>query len=273
MQSADILIYRAMFVPVGEDQIPHIEITRRNRPPLQPSTAASRALKKSRSRRQENGQQKSPPVRRTAHPLPARRRRSAGIRPALLADTQNLSIGDRERLFGYLENKGKVILVEPQALLTETSRMPAWMARRCPELRQRHLPARRPAAVAKSARHAHRPGARAPHRLKAARTNARVAAALQVPTATPDWVQSGCRSAGIGCLECKQPVIDGILAEQQPMFERAQQYLDDPHPGEDIVADGCERARAIARNHARRARSHGSGLRLMPACITPVGRQ
>ena len=71
---------------------------------------------------------------------------------------------------------------------------------------------------------------------------------------THDWVQSGCRSAGIGCLDCKQPVIDGILAEQQPMFERAQQYLDDPTLVKSIVADGCERARQIAQETMRDVR-------------------
>ena len=69
-----------------------------------------------------------------------------------------------------------------------------------------------------------------------------------------DWVQKGCRSAGIGCLDCKQPVIDGILAEQQPMFERAQQYLDDPTLVKSIVADGCERARQIAQETMRDVR-------------------
>ena len=43
---------------------------------------------------------------------------------ALLHEQQNISIGDRERLFGYLEGGGKVILPEPKSLLTESSKMP-----------------------------------------------------------------------------------------------------------------------------------------------------
>ncbi len=60
------------------------------------------------------------------------------------------------------------------------------------------------------------------------------------------WVQQGCRSAGIGCLECKQPVIDAVLAEQKPMRERAPRYLDDPTLVRNIIADGCEKARKLA---------------------------
>ena len=66
-----------------------------------------------------------------------------------------------------------------------------------------------------------------------------------------DWVQKGCRSAGIGCLECKQPVIDAVLAELKPIRERAQPYLDDPTLVRNIIADGCEKARKLAQETLR----------------------
>ena len=69
-----------------------------------------------------------------------------------------------------------------------------------------------------------------------------------------DWVQKGCRSAGIGCLECKQPVIDAVLAEQKPIRERAQRYLDDPTLVRNIIADGCEKARKLAQETMRDVR-------------------
>jgi tryptophanyl-tRNA synthetase len=72
--------------------------------------------------------------------------------------------------------------------------------------------------------------------------------------ACKEWVQQGCRTAGIGCIECKQPVIDGILAEQAPMRERAQIYLDDPTLVKNIIADGCEKARDLARETMRDVR-------------------
>ena len=71
---------------------------------------------------------------------------------------------------------------------------------------------------------------------------------------TRAWVTQGCKSAGIGCIECKQPVIDGILAEQQPMRERAQPYLDHPQLVRDIVDAGTDRARITARQTMREVR-------------------
>ena len=73
-------------------------------------------------------------------------------------------------------------------------------------------------------------------------------------TEVREWVQQGCKSAGIGCLECKQPVIDGILAEQQPMRERARAYQEDPTLVRNIVEDGCERARKLAQETMRDVR-------------------
>mgnify|MGYP002144073810 CR=1 FL=1 len=72
--------------------------------------------------------------------------------------------------------------------------------------------------------------------------------------ACKEWVQQGCKTAGIGCIECKQPVIDGILKEQVPMRERAQMYLDDPTLVKNIIADGCEKARELARETMRDVR-------------------
>ena len=68
------------------------------------------------------------------------------------------------------------------------------------------------------------------------------------------WVRRGCTSAGIGCLECKQPVIDAVLAEQKPMRERAEPYLKDPTLVRSIVADGCEKARKLAQETLRDVR-------------------
>jgi tryptophanyl-tRNA synthetase len=72
--------------------------------------------------------------------------------------------------------------------------------------------------------------------------------------ATREWAAHGCRTAGIGCLDCKQPVIDGILREQQPMLERAQKYMDDPSLLRAIAADGCDKARKFAQETMRDVR-------------------
>ena len=68
------------------------------------------------------------------------------------------------------------------------------------------------------------------------------------------WVQKGCTTAGIGCLECKQPVIDSVLAELAPIRERAQAYLDDPTLVKNILADGCDKARVLATETMREVR-------------------
>jgi tryptophanyl-tRNA synthetase len=72
--------------------------------------------------------------------------------------------------------------------------------------------------------------------------------------ATRDWVLRECKSAGIGCLECKQPIVDAVLEEQKPMQERAQIYLDDPTLVRNIIADGCEKARKLASETMRDVR-------------------
>ena len=59
-------------------------------------------------------------------------------------------------------------------------------------------------------------------------------------------MRKGCTTAGIGCIECKQPVIESVLAELAPMRERAQAYLDDPTLVKNILADGCDKARKLA---------------------------
>ena len=62
------------------------------------------------------------------------------------------------------------------------------------------------------------------------------------------WAQEGCMSAGIGCLDCKQPVIDAVLEEQRPIRERSKEFLDDPDTVRGIIDEGCEVAREAARD-------------------------
>ena len=175
----------------------------------------------------------------------------------MLADTQNLSHGDRERLFGYLENKGKTILVEPEALLTEASRMPGLDGQKMSKSYGNGIFLREaPESVTRKIRSMPTDPARVRRTDPGNPDKCPVWQLHQVYTGeqTHKWVKAGCTSAGIGCLECKQPVIDGVLAEQKPMFERAQQYLDDPTLVKNIVADGCEKARKLAEDTMRDVR-------------------
>lgn len=56
-----------------------------------------------------------------------------------------------------------------------------------------------------------------------------------------EWVQKGCCLVGIGCFDCKQLVVEGILCEQQLMFECVQKYMDDLLLLCVIVVDGCDK--------------------------------
>lgn len=259
LQAADILIYRAQFVPVGEDQVPHVEMTREvarrfnylyGREPGFEEKALE-AVKKLGSKRakmylelrvafQERGDEDA-----------------LEQAKALLQEAQSLSMADRERLFGFLEGARKIILPEPQALLTTASRMPGIDGQKMSKSYGNTISVReQPEDVIKKIRTMPTDPARV------RRTDVGDPARCPVwqlhtvysSEDTKQWVDKGCKSAGIGCLECKQPVIDAILAEQQPMFERAQKYLDDPSLLRSIIADGCDKARKVAQETMREVR-------------------
>jgi tryptophanyl-tRNA synthetase len=259
LQSADILIYRANRVPVGEDQVPHIEFTREiarrfnhvyGREPgfEQKAEAAikklgvkrSKLYRELRSRYQEQGDEEA-----------------LAAAKALLEGAANLSMGDRERLFGFLEGGGKMILSEPQALLTEASKMPGLDGQKMSKSYNNTITLRETAeSVARKIRTMPTDPARVRRSDPGDPDKCPVWEFHKVYSdqATRDWVQKGCRSAGIGCLECKQPVIDAVLKEQEPLRERAKAYLDDPTLVRNIIADGCDRARKLANETIRDVR-------------------
>ena len=259
LQAADILIYRAQHVPVGEDQVPHVEMTREvarrfnylyGREPGFEEKALE-AVKKLGSKRakmylelrvafQERGDDEA-----------------LEQAKALLQDAQSLSMADRERLFGFLEGARKIILPEPQALLTTASRMPGIDGQKMSKSYGNTISIReQPEDVIKKIRTMPTDPARVrrtdpgdPVRCPVWQLHA-----VYSNEETKQWVDKSCKSAAIGCLECKQPVIDAILAEQQPMFERAQKYLDDPSLLRSIIADGCDKARKVAQETMREVR-------------------
>jgi len=259
LQAADVLIYRAKYVPVGEDQVPHIEFMREiarrfnhvyGREPGFEDKALAAAKKlgsrkaklyrELRTRFQEQGD---------AQALESAR--------ALLDGAQNLSVADRERLFGYLEGGGRMILVEPEVLLTEASRLPGLDGAKMSKSYGNTIGLREDAeVVAKKIRTMPTDPARVKRSDPGDPDKCPVWQFHLVYSdeQTKRWVQQGCRTAGIGCLECKQPVIDKVLAEQAPMRERAQKYLDDPTLVRNIVADGCDKARDLARETMREVR-------------------
>jgi tryptophanyl-tRNA synthetase len=175
----------------------------------------------------------------------------------LLDEQQSLSLGDRERLFGYLEGGGKMILSEPRAMLTVASKMPGLDGQKMSKSYNNTISLREDEAeVSKKIRTMPTDPARIRRTDAGNPDKCPVWQLHQVYSNedTKQWVQKGCRSAGIGCIECKTPVIAAVLEEQKPMRERAQLYLDDPSLVRNIIADGCEKARKLANETMRDVR-------------------
>jgi len=259
LQAADILIYRANRVPVGEDQVPHIEFTREiarrfnhlygQEPGFEEK--AREAVKKLGSKRaklydelrtryQEKGEEDAL---EQAH--------------ALLDEAQSLSHGDRERLFGWLEGSRKMILVEPEAMLTPASRMPGLDGQKMSKSYGNTIALREGAdSISKKIRTMQTDPQRVRRTDPGDPEKCPVWQFHQIYSddEVKHWVREGCRSAGIGCIECKQPVIEGVLKEQEPMRERARMYEDDPQLVKNIIADGCEKARKLAQETMRDVR-------------------
>ena len=259
LMSADILIYRADKVPVGEDQIPHVEFTRElarrfnhmyGREPNFEEKAKEavaklgsknkRSFEHLRTRFQHDGDTGALELAR-----------------ALMQEAQSLSHVDRERLAGYLTGAGKQILVEPGYLLTEASKMPGLDGQKMSKSYNNTITLREDAAsvtqkvkrMPTDTNRVRRTDPGDPERCPVWQLHE-----VYSDAECKEWVQKGCRSAGIGCIECKQPVIDGILREQAPMQERAQKYLDQPALVRDIVADGKAKAGKLARETMRDVR-------------------
>ena len=176
---------------------------------------------------------------------------------AVLNEIQHLSAVDRERLFGYLEGTGKMILVEPGYLLTPESKMPGLDGQKMSKSYHNTITMRESEeSVAKKVKSMPTDTNRVRRTDPGDPARCPVWQLHQVysDASTKEWASHGCKTAGIGCIECKQPVIDGILKEQVPMRERAQMYLDDPTLVKNIIADGCEKARELARETMRDVR-------------------
>ncbi len=259
LQSADILIYKATQVPVGEDQIPHIEFTREIARRFNHiygketgfEEKAEAAIKKLGSKRsalyeemrnayQESGDEEA---------LEAAR--------AMIEEQQGLSLGDKERLLGYLEGGGKIILVEPEYKLTPASKMPGLDGQKMSKSYNNTISLREsPDVIAKQIKTMPTDPARIRRTDPGDPAKCPVWQLHEVYSddARKEWVQSGCKSAGIGCIECKQPVIEAVLEELKPIQERAAQYAEDPTLVKNVVAEGCERARKLARETMREVR-------------------
>lgn len=252
LQSADILIYRAGNVPVGADQVAHVELTREiarrfnhiyGREPgfEQHAEAAVKKMGKKAAR------------------IYVEHRRSYQERgdtealekaQALLASQQNLSVGDRERLFGYLEGGGRIILPEPQAMLTEVPKVLGMDGEKMSKSLDNTIRLREDPAIVEQKILTMRTDPARVRRNDPGDPDKCPVFSLHEIYSTSEvkrWATQGCRSAGIGCVDCKGPLIDAINAEQAPIRERAAQFESDPDMLRSILREGSEKARDTAR--------------------------
>ncbi len=264
LQSADILIYRAGKVPVGQDQVAHVEMTREvarrfnhlygREPDFEENAKlaiakmgkkAGRVYRDLRRRYVEQGDQQALETAR-----------------ALLKDQQNLTIGDQDRLFGYLEGVGRMILPEPQPVLTPDSKLPGTDGQKMSKSYGNTIALREDAdEVDRKIRTMPTDPARVRRTDPGDPEKCPVWQLHQVysDAETQDWVQKGCRSAGIGCIECKKPVIDAVNAQLEPVRARAAEFEDSPDLVKRVINDGCEKARDECRATLEDVR-HAMGL-------------
>jgi tryptophanyl-tRNA synthetase len=252
LQSADILMYRPEYVPVGEDQVAHVEITREiarrfnniygREPDFESRIAA--AVKRLGSRNaarytelrrqyQEQGNTEALAEART-----------------LVESGARLTVADRERLLGNLIGGGRGILPEPGALLTKSPKVPGLDGRKMSKSYGNTIGLREdPASVEKKLRAMQTDPARVRRSDPGEPEKCPVWDLHKIYSseATKDWVQKGCRTAGIGCLDCKKPMIEAVLKELATIRERAREFEENPDLVRGIVDEGCERAREAAR--------------------------
>ena len=252
LQSADVLLYKADFVPVGEDQVAHIELIREvarrfnflyGREPNFESLAID-AIKKM---GKKNGKLYSE-LRQSFQQ--DGNHESLNTARALLGNQHNLSIGDKDRLLGYLDGIGKIILTEPHAMLTEHAKMPGVDGQKMSKSYHNTISLREePQLVEKKILTMPTDPARIKRTDPGEPEKCPVWQLHKIYSddEVKSWVQSGCRTAGIGCIDCKRPIIEAINRELEPIQQSIKTYEGDLSSVKRIVAEGSEQAREEAK--------------------------
>jgi len=252
LQSADILVYKANYVPVGEDQESHVEITRE----------VARRFNHLYGREQDFEQKAEKAIKslgsRNATLYRSLRRKyqetgeaeSLEKARALVEANARITVADRERLLGYLEGTGVTILPEPAVLLTTSPKVPGLDGRKMSKSYNNTIGLREdPDEVAKKLKAMTTDPARVRRTDPGEPEKCPVWSLHKIYSTeeTKAWVQNGCRTAGIGCLDCKKPLIEKVVEEITQIRKRAQEYEDNPELVRGIIDEGCEKAREAAR--------------------------
>ena len=265
LQAADVLAYRAQLVPVGEDQAAHVELIREVARRFNHIYGAEEGFP---ARAEELIDKLGAKFAKSFREC-RRKFRERGeyqqleVAQELLNNQPGLPARDRERLRGYLEGDCRMILPEPQELLTPAARVPGTDGRKMSKSYGNALELRdEPDVLRKklqgmttdpARRRRNDPGdpEKCPvwdlHRLHS-------------DESVRAWAEQGCRSAGIGCTDCKARLLDGLREELRPIQERARTYLADRAELQAVLYAGCERAREAAQDTLEEVRD-SMGLR------------
>lgn len=251
LQSADVLLYKANLVPVGDDQVAHIELIREVARRFNYlygretnfETLAQEAIKKMGKKNSKLYLQLRKDFQQDGS------YESLNTAKALLASQSSLSLGDKDRLLGYLDGIGKIILPEPQALLTETAKMPGLDGQKMSKSYHNTITLRdEPQVVEKKVLTMPTDPARVKRTDPGEPEKCPVWQFHKIYSddSVKDWVQTGCRTAGIGCIDCKRPIIDAMNRELAPIQASILEYEADLGSVKRIVAEGSEQAREEA---------------------------
>ena len=253
LQSADILLYRPEYVPVGEDQVAHVEITREIARRFNHiygreaefETKVDKAIK-------GLGARNATLYRTLRKEFQEKGDADAlGKARAMVEANARLTVADRDRLLGYLEGAGIAVLPEPEVLLTATPKVPGLDGRKMSKSYGNTIGLREDSdSVVRKLKTMQTDPARVRRTDPGDPQKCPVWDLHQVYSSaeTRDWVQAGCRSAGIGCLDCKKPLIDKIVEETSTIAKRAREFEENPDVVRGIIAQGCDRARDVARD-------------------------
>jgi tryptophanyl-tRNA synthetase len=260
LQAADILLYHAKQVPVGEDQVPHIELTREIARRFNYLYGREQGFEEKAEDAIKKLGKKGAKLYRDLRIGYTERGDHEALEKAhaLLASNQNLTNAENERLFGFLEGGGRSILTEPEAILTKASKLPGLDGEKMSKSYRNTIALRDdPARIEKKVRAMPTDPARVRRNDPGDPNRCPVWEFHHIYSSadTKAWVENGCRSASIGCVDCKQPLIEALLKEQVEIAERAQPYIEDPTLVRSIIADGCEKARDTANETMEQIRS------------------
>lgn len=252
LQAADILLYRGGQVPVGSDQVAHVELTREIARSFnyafgrehQWEELAERALERlPKTFRRQYQQVRKEFIERGVVDGVDRVREQ-------LKERHNLTEVEYDRLSGFLEGSGRMILPEPQALLTDRPALPGLDGEKMSKSYHNVIYLREDEGqVEKKVRTMQTDPARVRRKDPGVPSKCPVYALHKVYSTddTKSWVETGCRSASIGCIDCKGPLIDAINREQQVFQQRADRYIEEPEVIKHLLQEGSETARTVAK--------------------------